>query len=151
MQSHFHLSHDLVLLFDKWRGKTLAGQSIPSTNSTDIRYTRKNAQVVTNLQQTCSNAVPTTCQQDVFSLLVPSLLASCQRLVDNLLQSSTDLSQVVSTTCIRPAIQQFVNKLPQLHDTGFVSERHQFKVFSSLVCSCNFSYLKLLFNYVVLS
>jgi hypothetical protein len=87
MQSHFHLSHDLVLLFDKWRGKTLAGQSIPSTNSTDIRYTRKNAQVVTNLQQTCSNAVPTTCQQVVFSLLVPSLLASCQRLVDNLLQA----------------------------------------------------------------
>jgi hypothetical protein len=49
-------------------------------------YTRKNAQVVTNLEQTCSNAVPTTCQQDVFSLLVPSLLTSCQRLVDNLLQ-----------------------------------------------------------------
>ena len=49
-------------------------------------YTRKNAQVVTNLQQTCSNAVPTTCQQDVFALLVPSLLTSCQRLVDNLLQ-----------------------------------------------------------------
>jgi hypothetical protein len=40
-------------------------------------YTRKNAQVVTNLQQTCSNAVPTTCQQDVFALLVPSLLTSC--------------------------------------------------------------------------
>jgi hypothetical protein len=37
-------------------------------------YTRKNAQVVTNLQQTCSNAVPTTCQQDVFALLAPSLL-----------------------------------------------------------------------------
>ena len=50
------------------------------------RYTRKNAQVVTNLQQTCSNAVPTTCQQDVFALLVPSLLTNCQRLVDNLLQ-----------------------------------------------------------------
>jgi hypothetical protein len=49
-------------------------------------YTRKNAQVVTNLQRTCSNAVPTTCQQDVFALLVPSLLTSCQRLVDNLLQ-----------------------------------------------------------------
>jgi hypothetical protein len=50
-------------------------------------YTRKNAQVViTNLQQTCSNAVPTTFQQDVFALLVPSLLTSCQRLVDNLLQ-----------------------------------------------------------------
>jgi hypothetical protein len=49
-------------------------------------YTRKNAQVVTNLQQICSNAVPTTCQQDVFALLVPSLLTSCQRLVRNLLQ-----------------------------------------------------------------
>jgi hypothetical protein len=51
-------------------------------------YTRKNAQVVTNLQQTCSNAVPTTCQQDVFALLVPSLLISCQPFVDNLLQHS---------------------------------------------------------------
>ena len=50
------------------------------------KYTRKNAHVVTNLQQTCSNAVPTTCQQDVFALLVPSLLTSCQRLVENLLQ-----------------------------------------------------------------
>jgi hypothetical protein len=49
-------------------------------------YTRKNAQVVPNLQQTCSNAIPTTCQQDVFVLLVPSLLTSWQRLVDNLLQ-----------------------------------------------------------------
>jgi hypothetical protein len=36
----------------------------------------KNAQVVTNLQQTCNNAVPTTCKQDVFALLVPSLLTS---------------------------------------------------------------------------
>jgi hypothetical protein len=62
-------------------------------------YTYKYAQVVTNLQQTCSNAVPTTCQQDVFALLVPSLL------------NSTDLLQVVPTTCYRPAIQQFVNKL----------------------------------------
>ena len=49
--------------------------------------TRKNAQVVSNLQQTyCSNAVPTACQHDVFALLVPSLLTSCQTLVDNLLQ-----------------------------------------------------------------
>ena len=40
---------------------------------------------------------------------------------------------------------------PQSHDTGFVSERHQFKVFSRrLVCSYNVSYLKLLFNYVIL-
>jgi hypothetical protein len=50
-------------------------------------YARNNAQVVTNLQQTCSNAVRTTCQQDaVFVLLVPSLLTTCQWLVDNLLQ-----------------------------------------------------------------
>jgi hypothetical protein len=42
----------------------------------NLYYTHKNAQVVTNLQQTCSNAVPTTCQQDVFALLVPSLLLS---------------------------------------------------------------------------
>ena len=40
---------------------------------------------------------------------------------------------------------------PQLHDTGFVSERHQFKVFSSHVCYYNFSYMKFLFNYVILS
>jgi hypothetical protein len=42
--------------------------------------TRKNTQILTNLQQTCSNAIPTTCQQDVFALLVPSLLTSCQAL-----------------------------------------------------------------------
>jgi hypothetical protein len=51
-----------------------------------FKYTRKNAQVVTNLQQTCTDAVPTTWQQDVFALLVPGLLASCQRPVGNLLQ-----------------------------------------------------------------
>ena len=39
-----------------------------------VHYTRKNAHVVTNLQQTCSNAVPTTSQQDVFAMLVPSSL-----------------------------------------------------------------------------
>jgi hypothetical protein len=72
--------------------------------------TRKNAQVLTNLQQTCSNAVPTTCQQDVFALLVPSLLTSCQQLATRLL-SSTDLLQAVPKTCYRPTIQQFVNKL----------------------------------------
>jgi hypothetical protein len=65
-------------------------------------YTRKNAQVVTNLQQTCSNAVPTTCQQDVFALLVPSLLTTCYKAVE--------LNGLV-TSCYRPAIQQFVNKL----------------------------------------
>jgi ABC-type uncharacterized transport system fused permease/ATPase subunit len=49
-----------------------------------VVHTYKNAQVVTNLQQTCSNAVPTTFQQNVFALLLPSLLTSCQRLADNL-------------------------------------------------------------------
>jgi hypothetical protein len=69
-------------------------------------YLRKNAQVVTNLQQTCSNAVPTTSQQDVFVLLVPSLLTTCYKVVklDRLVTS-------FPTTCYRPAIQQFVNKL----------------------------------------
>jgi hypothetical protein len=57
-----------------------------------LRTTRKNAQVVTNLQQTCSNAVPTTCHQDVFALLVSSLssnkqvvnglLATCYKVVE---------------------------------------------------------------------
>ena len=46
-----------------------------------MQYTRKNAQVVTNLQQTCSNAVLTTCHHDVFALLVTAcsdnLVATC--------------------------------------------------------------------------
>jgi hypothetical protein len=51
------------------------------SNLGDLYYTRKNAQVVTNLQQTCGNAVSTTCQQDVFALLVPSLLTNCYKVV----------------------------------------------------------------------
>ena len=66
-------------------------------------YTSNNAQVVTNLQQTCNNAVPTTCQQDVFALLVPSLLKSCQRLVDNLLQGCC-----AQQTCHNKLFQQLV-------------------------------------------
>ena len=57
----------------------LLSVSLPCSRATV--YTRKNAQVVTKLQQTCSIAVPTTCQQDVLALLVPSLLTSCQDLV----------------------------------------------------------------------
>jgi hypothetical protein len=59
-----------------------------------VDRTRKNAQVVTNLQQTCSNAVPTTCQQDVFALLAPSLLTTCYKVVE--FKCSTDLLQVVN-------------------------------------------------------
>jgi hypothetical protein len=70
-------------------------------------YTGKNAQVVTNLQQTCSNVVPTTCQQDVFALLVDNgLLTTCYKVDCN---NSTDLLQVVPTTYYRLATQQFVN------------------------------------------
>ena len=65
----------------------------------DIIYTR----VVTNLQQTCSNAVPTTCQQDVFALLVPSLLTTCYKVVElNRLVTSCSnnfLSSFNSTIC----------------------------------------------------
>ena len=51
-------------------------------NSFATIYTRKNAQVVTNLPHTCSNVVPTTCQQDVFALLDPSLLTSCYKVIE---------------------------------------------------------------------
>jgi hypothetical protein len=56
-----------------------------------------------------------TCQQDVFTLLVPSLsqvvnanglFTTCYEVA-----GSTGLLQVVPTTCYRPAIRQFVNKL----------------------------------------
>jgi hypothetical protein len=58
-------------------------------------YTRKNAQVVTNLQQTCSNAVQTTCQQDVFP--------ACQTTV--CLQLAASL--LIQQTCCK-LFQQFV-------------------------------------------
>jgi hypothetical protein len=67
--------------------------------SANLSYSKFGKSVFLNLQQTYTNAVPTTCQQDVLAMLVPSLLTSCQRLADNLLQG------------YRPATQQFVNKL----------------------------------------
>jgi hypothetical protein len=88
-----------------------------------ILYTSNSAQlvtralIVTNLQQTCSNAVSTTCHQDVLRLIC----TACSQLVDKLstvclqlstrLLSSTDLLQVVPITCYHHVIQQFVNKL----------------------------------------
>jgi hypothetical protein len=78
-------------------------------------YTRRNAQVVTNLQQTCcsnSNAVPTTCQQDVFALLVPSLLTTCYKVVElnGLVTSCSNnlLSSCNSTTCQQVASDNLV-------------------------------------------
>jgi hypothetical protein len=81
-------------------------ESTPFTFWLFLYYTRKNAQVVTNvtnLQQTCSNAVPTTCQQDVFALLVPSLWTICYKVVelDRLVTSCSNnlLSSCNSTIC----------------------------------------------------
>jgi hypothetical protein len=71
-------------------------------------YTGKNAQVVTNLQQICSNTVPTTCQQHVFAPLVPSLFvnglrlaATCCKIVElnRLVTSNNLLSSCNSTSC----------------------------------------------------
>jgi hypothetical protein len=52
--------------------------------------TRKNAQVVTNLQQTCSNAVPTTtgCVRTACSQLVDKLSTACWQLASRLLNST---------------------------------------------------------------
>jgi hypothetical protein len=74
-------THTFLYLFKKCVKCVITNCKVCETG-----YTRKNAQVVTNLQQTCSNVVPTTSQQDMLALLVPSLLTSCERLVDNLLQ-----------------------------------------------------------------
>ena len=50
-------------------------------------YTRKTAQLVTNLQQTCSKPVGTSLLQDLFALFVPSLLTSCYKSAADLLQA----------------------------------------------------------------
>ena len=77
-------------------------------------YTRKNAQLVTNLQQTCSKLVGTSLLQDFIrtacSLIVDKLLQACGRLATSLM-NSTALLQVIPTTCYRAVSQQLVNKL----------------------------------------
>jgi hypothetical protein len=77
--------------------------AFPTASRNGPEYTRKNAQVVLKLQQTCSNAVPTTCQQNVFALLVPSLLTTCYEVaeLDRLVTSCSNnlLSSCNSTTC----------------------------------------------------
>ena len=57
------------------------------STSRSTPHTRKNAQLVTNLQQTCSKLVGTSLLQDLFALLVPSLLTSCYRPAADLLQA----------------------------------------------------------------
>ena len=93
------------LLYKKKEGKV--PENITYAFSVACSSTHRYAQVVANLQQTCNNVVPTSCQQDVFVLLVPSLLST----IATRLLSSTDLLQVVPTTCYRLEIQQFINKL----------------------------------------
>jgi hypothetical protein len=75
-----------------------------------LKYIRKNAQVVTNLQQTCSNAVPTTSQQDVFALLVPSLLTTCYKVVE-LDRLVTSCSNNMLSSCNSTICQQVVTSL----------------------------------------
>jgi hypothetical protein len=66
-------------------------------------YTRKNAQVVTDLQTSC-NRLLSSRYQDVFALLVPSCCdksgTSCYHLVTKLM-TVTDLLQVVPTRLYR--------------------------------------------------
>ena len=56
----------------------------------------------------CSNNLSTGCVRTACSQLVDKLSTACWQLSTRLL-SSTDLLQVVPTTCYRPAIQQFIN------------------------------------------
>jgi hypothetical protein len=100
-QSSFHNSE--LLHFNELNSKV---NKVHKQNSSRVFTrvpTRKNAQVVTSLQQTCSNAVPTTCQQDVFALLVSSLLTTCYKVVElNIFFASCSnnlLSPCNSTTC----------------------------------------------------
>jgi hypothetical protein len=62
------------------------------------------------VQQTCSRLVAMLFQQLVNRMCSHCLFPACWQLATRLL-SSTNLLQVVPTTCYRPAIQQFVNKL----------------------------------------
>ena len=78
-------------------------------------YTRKNVQLVTNLQQTCSKLVGTSLLQDLFALFIPSLLRSCYKSAADLLQAwwtqQPCLHKFVPTTCYHAASQQLVNML----------------------------------------
>ena len=50
-------------------------------------HAKKNAQLVTNLQQTCSKLVRISLLQDLFALVAPSLLTSCYKPAADLLQA----------------------------------------------------------------
>ena len=78
-------------------------------------YTRKNAQLVTILQQTCSKLVETNLLQDLFALLVPGLLKS---FLQQTCYKLDELNSLVASCCnnvYRAASQQLVNKLWVTH------------------------------------
>jgi hypothetical protein len=74
----------------------------------ELLYTRDNAQVVTSLQQTCSNAVPTTWQQDVSHCLFPALLTTCYKVVE-LNRLVTSCSNNLLSSCNSTICQQVVS------------------------------------------
>ena len=63
-----------------------------------------------DLLQFCSNNLTTGCVRTACSQLVDKLSTTCSQLATRLL-NSTDLLQVVATTCYRLVIQEFVKKL----------------------------------------
>ena len=80
-----------------------------------VNYTRENAQLVPNLQQTCGKLVGTSLLQDLYALLAPSLLASCYKpaKLDELNSLATSCSNINLLSCCKSTTcQQLVsNKL----------------------------------------
>ena len=83
--------------------KAVTGKSGVSGIIMTAYYTRKNTQLVTNLQQTCSKLVGISWLQDLFALLVPSLQQTCYKLdeLNGLVTSCSNnlLSGCKSTSC----------------------------------------------------
>ena len=79
-----NLYHNLPIVMVEPNGCFV--QTCPCARGILMVYTRKNAQLVTNLQQTCSKLAPTNLLQDLFALLVPNLLTSCYKHAPGLLQ-----------------------------------------------------------------
>jgi hypothetical protein len=99
------------------------------------RYTHKSAQVVTNLQQTYSNAVPTICQQDVFALLVAT---ACWQLATRLL-NLTDLFQQDKLFQQLVIVLQF-NNLSTSWEwqpcSNLMKQQHCYNLLTSLLQAC---------------
>jgi hypothetical protein len=71
------------------------GRQFPCGSNLKINYTRR-------------NAVPTTCQQDVFALLVPSLLTTCYKVVE-LNRLVTCCSNNLLSSCNSTICEKVVN------------------------------------------